>query len=151
MKTLLATTFAFIFLIGASISSVANAADPIQTSYFSDKAVSGYDTVAYFTQNEAVKGKKKFVYKWQGATWLFSSQENLDLFKANPTSYAPQYGGYCSWAAAENSLAPGDAQQWHIDDGKLYLNYNADIKKTWLSDKDAFIKKANMHFPNLIK
>ncbi len=151
MKTLLATTFAFIFLIGASFSSVANAADPIHTSYFSNKAVSGYDTVAYFTQSAAVKGSNDFKHDWQGATWLFSNQENLDLFKANPKSYAPQYGGYCSWAAAENSLAPGDAQQWHIDNGKLYLNYNADIKKTWLADKDAFIKKADANFSNLIK
>lgn len=57
-------------------------------------AVKGYDVVAYFTMNEPVKGTKAYSYKWKDATWRFSSQEHLDLFKAAPEKYAPQYGGY---------------------------------------------------------
>ena len=54
----------------------------------------GYDPVAYFTEGQPVKGQKEFQYEWQGAKWLFASQEHLDLFKENPEKYAPQYGGY---------------------------------------------------------
>jgi len=28
---------------------------------------------------------------------------------------------------------------WSIADGKLYLNYNRDVKSTWGKDQDAFI------------
>lgn len=74
------------------------AADEIYTGIFSNKAVSGYDTVAYFTQGKPVKGDSKWQTEYKGADWYFSSQENLDKFKADPDAYAPQYGGYCAWA-----------------------------------------------------
>ena len=57
-------------------------------------ALKGYDPVAYFTMGQPVKGLKEFQQKWHGATWRFSSQEHLFLFKKNPEKYAPQYGGY---------------------------------------------------------
>jgi YHS domain-containing protein len=57
-------------------------------------AIKGYDTVAYFTEGLAVKGKSKFSHTWNDAKWHFSSGENRDLFAANPERYAPQYGGY---------------------------------------------------------
>jgi YHS domain-containing protein len=58
------------------------------------RAIKGHDTVAYFTMGKPVMGDKKFSYQWNGATWLFSSEEHLNLFKNAPEKYAPQYGGY---------------------------------------------------------
>ncbi|MEJ0033361.1 MAG: YHS domain-containing protein [Bacteroidota bacterium] len=46
--------------------------------------MNGYDAVAYFTDNAAVEGNKQFRYDWQGTTWLFKSQGNLDTFKSAP-------------------------------------------------------------------
>jgi len=57
-------------------------------------AVKGYDPVAYFTEGEPRQGKSEFAFSWQDATWRFASQEHLDMFKADPRKYAPQYGGY---------------------------------------------------------
>lgn len=57
-------------------------------------AIHGYDTVAYHTENRAVKGKKEFSYEWNDAEWHFASAENRDLFAADPDRYAPQYGGF---------------------------------------------------------
>jgi YHS domain-containing protein len=57
-------------------------------------AIKGYDTVAYFTEGKAVKGKEEFKYEWQNAKWRFSSAANRDRFVANPQTYAPQYGGF---------------------------------------------------------
>ncbi len=57
-------------------------------------AVKGYDTVAYFTQGKPVKGDSKYEHKWKDATWRFANAEHLELFKADPEKYAPQYGGY---------------------------------------------------------
>ncbi len=56
-------------------------------------AIGGYDTVAYHTENLAVKGKSEFSYEWNDAEWHFASTENRDLFATDPERYAPQFGG----------------------------------------------------------
>ena len=38
----------------------------IYTGWFSNKAVSGYDTVAYYTLNKATKGTPQFKYEYAG-------------------------------------------------------------------------------------
>ena len=132
------------------ISSLSFAADPVHTGLFSDVAIDGYDAVAYFTESKPVKGLKQHTLDWNGVEWRFASSENKTLFQQNPEKYAPQYGGYCAFAVAHNSLAAGDPQKWHIENGKLYLNLNAGIQQKWLSDKDAFIPLADRYFPGLI-
>ncbi len=57
-------------------------------------AIKGYDTVAYFTEQRAVKGKEEFEFSWEGVRWLFSSAANRDLFAADPEHFIPQYGGH---------------------------------------------------------
>lgn len=57
-------------------------------------AIKGYDTVAYFTDGKPVQGSAEFEHEWEGARWQFSSREHLELFRASPEKYAPQYGGY---------------------------------------------------------
>jgi len=129
----------------------AHAAEAVYTSSFSNNAVSGYDTVSYFSAQGPVKGSSEFSTQWNGATWRFVTAENLEKFKANPTRYAPQYGGYCAWAVAQGSLAKGDPKQWHIDNNKLYLNINSDIKQKWLANKNQFIRDADQKFPSLVE
>ena len=94
-------------------------------------AVSGFDAVAYFVAENAVQGDGKYEYVWNGARWLFSSQENMDKFKQNPEAYAPQFGGYCSYAVSRGYTADADPKAWKIVDGKLYLNYNQKAKEEW--------------------
>jgi YHS domain-containing protein len=57
-------------------------------------AIKGYDPVAYFTDNRAVKGKSEYAYDWNEASWYFSTPENRDLFAVNPKKYAPNHGGF---------------------------------------------------------
>lgn len=125
-------------------------AEKIYTDFFSDKALSGYDTVAYFTQGKPVKGKKEFKAEYLDAVWYFSSAKNKSLFEENPDRYRPQYGGHCAWAVgANNAKAKGDPKHWKIVEDKLYLNYNADVQKKWLQDIPGFIQKANVNWPGL--
>ena len=95
---------------------------PVYTGRFSDVALGGFDPVAYFTDGKPVEGSRQFAFTWKGATWRFAPQANLEAFSADPERYAPQYGGYCAWAAARNYLAPGDPRHWRILGGRLYLN-----------------------------
>lgn len=111
------------------------------------QAVRGYDVVAFFTESKPVKGSPEFVFRWMDADWLFASKANLDRFKADPEKYAPQYGGYCAYGTAEGHKAPTQIDTWTIADGKLYLNYNDQVKKLWLKDQTGMIRKADQNWP----
>lgn len=110
-------------------------------------AIHGYDAVAYFTQSKPVKGDSKFSFKWNNATWYFASQQDLDLFKTNPEKYAPQYGGYCAFGVSEDHKAPTQPEAWTIVNGKLYLNYNTDVRANWQKDVTKRILKADENWP----
>ena len=103
-------------------------------------AIRGFDTVAFYTAESALRGDPKYAFAWRGATWYFSSEANMEKFKANPDAYAPQFGGYCSYAVSHGYTADGDPQQWKIVDGKLYLNYNQKAKEAWEKEQEKFIK-----------
>lgn len=115
----------------------------------SGAAIRGYDAVAYFKQGKPVKGNKDFSVSWKDATWYFSSRENLDAFKADPEKYAPQYGGYCAYGLSEGHKATTEPDAWTIIDGKLYLNYNKEVKTLWSKDRENNIQKADKNWPQL--
>lgn len=123
---------------------------PVYTGTFSRTAVGGYDPVAYFTQQQPVKGDKRYAFEWMGAEWRFASAENRDRFAAAPERYAPQYGGYCAWAVAQGYTASGDPQHWKLVDGRLYLNYDAEVQKKWEQDIPGFIVKADRNWPAVL-
>ena len=114
-------------------------------------ALSGYDAVAYFNDNKPTLGKPELSYDWMDATWRFSSAENLAAFEADPTAYAPQYGGYCAFGTSQGHLVPGDPAAWKIVDRRLYLNYNKEVQGYWLQDVPGYIKKADGLYPTLHK
>ena len=132
------------------VSLAASAEPPVYTGVFSSRAVSGYDTVAYFTEGKPVKGDKAHSTEYNGATWLFSSADNLAAFEADPERYAPQFGGYCAWAVSQGYTASADPDNWAIVDDKLYLNYNDDVQATWNEDRAGFIAAANENWPTLV-
>lgn len=57
-------------------------------------AINGTDPVAYFTDSKPVAGSADHKISWNGADWHFASAANAETFKANPTAYAPVFGGY---------------------------------------------------------
>src|SRR5690348_1586116 len=50
-------------------------------------AILGYDTVAYFTDGQPVKGSPDFEYAWQDARWRFASAAHRALFAGDPDRY----------------------------------------------------------------
>jgi YHS domain-containing protein len=106
-------------------TSTAFAEDPVNTGYFGDVAIKGYDPVAYFTENRAVEGSPQYSHQWLGATWYFASAEHRDLFMRDPAKYAPQYGGYCADGVSFGTVTTNiDPKAWRIIDGKLYISYD---------------------------
>ena len=114
-------------------------------------AIKGYDPVAFHREGKPVKGSKEYMLEWKDAKWQFATAENRDLFKANPERYAPRYGGYCAWAVSEGYTASVDPENaWNIVDGRLYLNYNVEIKQKWEMDIPGHIKKADANWPSVL-
>jgi YHS domain-containing protein len=112
-------------------------------------AIRGYDPVAYFKEGKPVVGLKQHVLEWNGASWYFSSKENLALFQGKPEQYAPQYGGYCAYGTAEGHKAPTQPDAWSIVDDKLYFNYNKNVQQEWKSNQTEFIRKADLNWPTV--
>ena len=87
--------------------------------------IKGYDVVSYF-EGKPEKGSSTFETSYNGVTWRFSSQANLDKFLQAPIDYVPQYGGYCAYAIGKKGEKVDiDPMTYEIRDGKLYLFYNA--------------------------
>lgn len=79
------------------------------------------------------------------------SAENRAKFIAEPTRYAPQYGGGCAWAVSQGYTALADPQRWKIVADKLYLNYDRAVQEKWSQDLSGCIQKADVFWPTLIK
>lgn len=127
------------------------AKNSVYTSLFSDVAVSGYDPVAYFTEGKPVEGRSDLELTWNGVTWRFSNAANLAAFKADPKTYAPQYGGYCAWAVSQGYTASTDPTAWRIVDNKLYLNYSHGVQKQWEQDIAGNIVKGDANWPGVLE
>ena len=135
----------------AALPSTAQAADDlIYTGLFSNTAVGGYDAVSYHTGGAPMRGNRDFRTEWNGAEFRFASQDNLDLFLADPEKYAPAYGGYCAWAMAQGYTAKGDPEVWRIVDGVLYLNFDRSVQEMWEEDIPGFIEAANANYPTIV-
>ena len=83
----------------------------------------GHDAVAYFTQNDAIKGDPTIKLDYKGVTWRFANEANRATFEKSPERYMPQFGGYC--ANGINYAIPGGGgggpNTWRIYRGKLYV------------------------------
>ena len=132
-----------LLLVAAFWSGVSFADGPINTSFFGGLAIDGYDTVAYWTDNKAVEGKKEFTYEWRGAKWRFATEKNLEMFKADPDKYMPEYGGHCAYAMSDDRLVGVDPKVFEIYNNKLYLNYSQSVQGHWVKEKDKFIGEAD--------
>ncbi len=137
----------------ALCTSVTLAQSPLRKTHFNvDKslAIQGYDPVAYFTQNKAVKGNKQFSASADGVIYYFSTTTNKDLFVKDYGKYEPQYGGWCAYAmGATNEKVEVDPQTFKIINGKLYLFYHSWVNNTlnkWNKDEANLKTKADKNW-----
>lgn len=113
-------------------------------------AIQGYDPVAFFTQNKPVKGQQPFHSSYNGAMYLFASQQDKDLFDKEPSKYEPQFGGYCAYGASRGNRAPVKIEAWQIVNGRLLMQYDLDVKDAFNKDQQGKLKKADQNWPGLV-
>lgn len=118
-------------------------------------ALEGYDPVAYFKQHKAIKGKAGIALDNEGVRYLFSTEENKIAFLKAPSSYKPQYGGWCAYAmGAKGEKVEVDPETFKLIDGKLYLFYNRlfnNTLETWNKNEVELKANADKNWSQLIK
>ncbi len=113
-------------------------------------AIQGYDPIAYFLSNKAIKGNKSIASTIEGVTYYFSTQKNKDLFLKDPKKHEPQYGGWCAYAmGSSNEKVEIDPETFKISAGKLYLFYHSWTNNTltkWNLDEKNLKSKADKNW-----
>lgn len=117
-------------------------------------SISGYDATSYF-KGEPIKGKATFRASFEGAIFQFVSQANLDLFKADPQKYLPQYSGWCAYAMGhDGEKVEINPETFKIIGGKLFLFYNKFFNNTlddWNKNETKLKKAADLNWQKLNK
>ncbi|HPG24143.1 MAG: YHS domain-containing protein [Spirochaetaceae bacterium] len=140
----LPTLSAFLVVLATATFSAlaASAADPSHST----PGVQGYDLVSYHVDGEPTRGNGHHVSVHDGVTYLFANEGNRKAFERDPGRYLPAYGGYCAYGVSVGKKFVGDPDVWKIVDGRLYLNLDREIQKTWLGDVPGYIRKAERNW-----
>jgi YHS domain-containing protein len=109
----------------------------------------GYDPVAFFTDNKPVKGDAQFQFTYDKAIYYFASQEHLDLFKADPEKYKPQFGGWCAYAVSLGRVAPIDVNTFSIVNNRLVIQHNQRAVNGWNKDVQGNLALADKYWPKV--
>ncbi len=150
MKNTLLTLVAAFSLAGAAFADHEPGHKVLVLKNKDGAAILGYDAVAYFTDNKAVKGNLKFQSEYEGAKYCFASAEHKKLFDADPVKYSPAYGGYCGYAASIDRLSPISPEWYQIVDGKLILQHNKKAFDKFNGDLKGNLVKADQNWPGLV-
>lgn len=125
----------------------------------------GVDVIQYYTDfkmadgtyNESFvgdAGNSDYTSTYNGNTFYFKSQENKDMFDDSPSSFVPQYGGFCAWGIggeycppypwSKDCLGPsGNWGHWTIQNEKLYFFFFAEAKSKFMDDTSLYISQGD--------
>ena len=137
----------FSLALGLALSSPA-LADELNTNQ-QGVMISGFDPVSYFTVGEPQQGSPDFAAEHEGATYWFTSAENLSLFEEDPVRYAPEYGGYCSYGVSIGQKFDVDPQAWSIQNGRLFLQLDPGTRVVWQEDEAENVRIADALWPTI--
>jgi hypothetical protein len=137
---------------GATLEGIAIAevglTERICVDRISGVAIGGYDPVAYFTTGRGVPGSTEFEAIWQGAVWRFANEGNRAAFLADPTVYAPQFGGYDAASIATGVATPADPSVFAIQRDRLFLFRDEAARRAFLGSPDT-ARDAQSAWPRL--
>lgn len=105
-------------------------------------ALHGYDPVAYFNRERAVRGNRGILERVGGATYYFASRASRYTFLKDAPRYQPQFGGYCATSMAQGRLEDVNPEIYAIFDGKLYLFKDDGARTRFLTDPRGTIAAA---------
>jgi len=140
-----------ILFLSAILTMTAGAA--LAGEYFEEDgaALRGYDPVAYFTDGKPTRGTSAHKYEYKGSTFYFATAANQRRFVRDPAKYAPQFGGFCAFGAANGYKVSTQPDAFAVVDGKLYLNHDVKVLERWQADIPGNITQAQRNWPEVSK
>jgi hypothetical protein len=111
--------------------------------------LSGFDPVAYFTDQKPVIGKPELEYTLGRAVWRFANAGNRAAFIENPDVYIPRFGGYDPVAIARGTSVPGHPLFWAVAADRLYVFYSEAARAAFAIDPGRTIATAERKWPEV--
>ncbi|MEP3225620.1 MAG: YHS domain-containing (seleno)protein [Parasphingorhabdus sp.] len=112
-------------------------------------ALHGVDTVAFIKTGNRIQGAAKFAAVHDGVAYYFATQANLDTFKANPSGYLPQNGGFCTFGVSVSKKFDGNPRWADVRNGKLYVFLSEEIFAAYQKDPAGTIAKAEKNWKQI--
>lgn len=130
----------------AEVRTVAQARGPAPPERLGLK---GYDPVAYFTLALPTPGSSQYEFVYDGVRYRFANARHLELFRADPEKYAPQFGGSCTMNMAAGVRREADPTVWVISNGSLYVFAGAGGAERFRQQPQESAAKAAANWPSL--
>ena len=115
-------------------------------------SVGGLDLVSYRHSGGPLPGTSDFSTEFNGSTYLFASQSNLDTFRGNPERYLPAYAGFCAITLALGRVTCPEFSNFKIEDDRLLLFEVTGFtngRTLWDTNPEDFRNKADENFEKL--
>src|SRR5262249_1153898 len=109
----------------------------------------GYDPVAYFTLSTPTPGVAEYEIVHDGVRYRFINARHLELFKANPDKYTPQFGGSCAMNMSNGIRREADPTVWVISNGSLYVFAGAGGADRFRQDPESATARAMTNWKTL--
>ena len=109
----------------------------------------GVDPVGFVELGNRSLGRAEYSAVHDGVAYYFSSEANQQSFKAKPSRYVPQNGGFCTFGVSVGKKFDGNPNYAAVVDGKLYVFLNEEIYKMFQKDQQGTIKKARKQWKKI--
>lgn len=136
MKTIKTSLVLVAFLFATTLFAQDKMANNIDNSNI---ALEGYSPVSYLDLGLAQRGNKDYKSEYHKVVYYFTSADQKAVFDKNPTSYLPQYGGFCAFGAYAGAKFRVDPNKFLLNDGKYYLflnNVELDAQQLWMAENN---------------
>ncbi|WP_405234539.1 YHS domain-containing (seleno)protein [Lentisalinibacter salinarum] len=148
MNIVKTTALVFLGLLGAT---AAYAADEYNTATGLTAAgaplgLHGVDPVAFIDLGNRIDGTATYTAVHDGVAYYFTSEANKQAFEGSPSSYLPQFGGFCTFGVSVAKKFDGDPRYAAVRNGKLYVFLNEAIFTEFQKDRAGTIAKAEKNW-----
>jgi len=110
----------------------------------------GNDPISY-TTDSITEGEAASTSEYGGAKYQFATAENKQQFDSDKQKFAPQFGGYCAFAASQNRLVPSDPNVYMNLEGQLLVFASQDFLDQFKKDPAGNKKLADKNWPGLVE
>lgn len=148
-KALFALLAAVFALFAPDWAAQAATTERVVVNRYSGLAIEGFDPVAYFADEQAVRGSPDFEAAEAGAVWRFRNASNRDAFVAHPEIYGPQFGGYDPIDVVRGVAIPGNPRFFVVTGERLYLFGREETRNAFAANPAKFLKDARARWPSL--